>query len=295
MALKVTKLNQIVLHEAGPASSAKDTTYFLLHGIGTSLDFWGTIVPVLSADHRTIAVDIPGFGRSSSPEEGFTVHIAAAQIVTATNALDVQNGILVGHSLGAFIALRVAALEPTRFQRVVLVSGTLKRALEIIQRPVMTLRHPSFSLKVLMYFAVGTLPSKKRLASMMRHSPILRIIALQPWVGHSSKVDFDVLIAALSNDRGLSFARSLAAAYKVNYEELLQGVKQPVDLVWGASDGLISETDVEYVSNLLRVERKLVIPDCGHLPMIEFPSVLAQFIRNHPTPRGEVPAAAGEG
>ena len=278
MALKVTKLDHIALHEAGPASSANDTTYFLLHGIGASLDFWVAIVPLLAASGRTIAVDIPGFGRSSSPKEGFTVDTAAAQILTAAKALDVQNGVLVGHSLGAFIALRVAALEPTRFQRVVLVSGTLKRAQEIIARPGMVFRHPSFAINVSMYIAAGALPLKKYLASIISHSSILRSIALQPWVGHPSDVDFNVVVAALSNDGGLGFMRSLEAAHKVNYEELLRGVKQPVDLVWGAKDSLINETDVEYVSNILHVDRKLVIPDCGHWPMIEFPLVLAQFI-----------------
>lgn len=278
MALKVTKLDHIAFHEAGPASPANDTTYFLVHGIGASLDFWVTIVPLLAASSRTIAVDIPGFGRSSSPEDGFTVETAAARILTLAEALNVQNGILVGHSLGAFIALRVAALEPTRFQRMILVSGTLKRVLEAIQQPETVFRHPSFTINVSMYIAAGNLPLKKHLASIIRHSSTLRSIALKTWVGHPSEVDFNAVVAALSNDGGLGVAQTLKAARKVNYEELLRGVKQPVDLVWGAKDSLINEADVEYVSHILHVDRRLVIPDCGHLPMIESPFALAQFV-----------------
>jgi pimeloyl-ACP methyl ester carboxylesterase len=278
MALKIIELDHIAFHEAGPVSPANDATYFLLHGIGTSLDFWVAVVPLLAASSRTIAIDIPGFGRSSSPREGFTVDTAAAQIHALAEALDVQNGVLVAHSLGAFIALRVAALEPTRFQRLVLVGGTLKRALEMIQRPNMVFRQPAFAINVSMHLAAGILPLKKQLASLIGHSSILRGIALQPWVGNPGGVDFNVVVAALSNSGGIGVLRSLEAAQKVSYEDLLRDVTQPVDLVWGAKDSLISDADVEYATSILHVDRQLIIPDCGHWPMIEFPLALAQFV-----------------
>ena len=70
----------------------------------------------------------------------------------------------------------------------------------------------------------------------------------------------------------------MAAARHVDYEDLQRGATQPVDLVWGERDSLINAADIEYVADLVNVDRRLAIPRCGHWPMIEFPLVLAQFI-----------------
>jgi pimeloyl-ACP methyl ester carboxylesterase len=70
MALEVKELDHITLYEAAPSNPRDDTTYFLLDGIGTSLDFWVAVAPLLAEDNRTIAIDIPGFGRSSPARTG---------------------------------------------------------------------------------------------------------------------------------------------------------------------------------------------------------------------------------
>jgi pimeloyl-ACP methyl ester carboxylesterase len=278
MALEVKEVDRIMLYEAMPPNPKDDTTYFLLHGIGTSLDFWVAVAPLLAKANRTIAIDIPGFGRSPSPKDGPIFESTARQISKLTESLQVSNGVLVAHSLGAFIALRLAAMEPTRFQRLILVDGTLRRALELVKRPQSIFNQPALGLSVSMQFLGGILPLKKSMANVVGHSWLLRNVTLRPWVNDPSRLDPNVVITAFSNNGGLGVVRSLAAAHQIDYETLLRGVAQPVDLIWGERDNLINEADIEYVAALVNIDRRLSIPKCGHWPMIEFPMELAKFI-----------------
>ena len=291
MVLEVKELDHITLFEAAPPNPKDDTTYFLLHGIGTSLDFWAAVAPLLAKNNRTIAIDIPGFGRSSPPKDGLMLEPTALQIRTLTQSLHVRNGVLVAHSLGAFPALRLAALEPTRFQRLILVDGTLGRALEFVKHPKSGFNQPAFALSVSMQFVGGIIPLEKHLASIVGHSSLLRSLTLRPWVDDPGRLDPDLVTAALSNNGGLGVVRSLAGARDIDYEDLLRGVTQPVDLIWGERDNLINAADIEYVAGLVNVDRRLAIPRCGHWPMIEFPLVLAKFISSW----GEASTATNEG
>ncbi|HEV2583725.1 MAG TPA: alpha/beta hydrolase [Ktedonobacteraceae bacterium] len=278
MSLEVRELGHITFYEAVPPNPANNTTYFLLHGIGTSLDFWVAVAPLLGKENRTIAIDIPGFGRSSLPKDGPILEAAVRQISEFTRSLDVNNGILVAHSLGAFVALRLAAVERSRFQRLILVDGTLGRALQLIKNPRSILCQPALGAIVSTQFLAGTLPLKKNLTSIIGHSSLLRSLTLRPWVDEPGHLDPGIVTAALSNNGGLGSLRSLAAARQIEYEDLLRGVTQPVDLVWGERDNLINASDIEYVASLVNVDRRMAIPRCGHWPMIEYPIVLAQFI-----------------
>jgi pimeloyl-ACP methyl ester carboxylesterase len=278
MALEVKEVDRIMLYEATPPNPKDDTTYFLLHGIGTSLDFWVAVAPLLAKDNRTIAIDIPGFGRSPEPKDGPIFESTARRISKLTESLQVSNGVLVAHSLGAFVALRLVFLEPTRFQRLILVDGTLRRALELVKHPQSIFNQPTLGLSVSMQFLGGILPLKKSLASAVGHSRLLWNLTLKPWVDDPSRLDPNIVTAAFSNNGSLGAVRSLAAAYHIDYENLLRGVTQPVDLIWGERDNLIDESDIEYVAGLINIDRRLSIPKCGHWPMIEFPLVLAKFI-----------------
>lgn len=79
----------------------------------------------LSAGHRCIAVDQRGFGDSSRPATGYRVEDLAADAVAFLDALDLPAVTLVGHSMGTFVARRVAQLHPGRVRRLVLIGSAV--------------------------------------------------------------------------------------------------------------------------------------------------------------------------
>ena len=150
--------DNIAFFETAPSNSDDSVTYLLLHGIGTSLHFWTAITPVLGATGRTIALDLPGFGDSPLPPDGFRLDHVADQIRIFMKSIDVTNTVLVAHSLGAFVAFRVAAAEPARIRRLIIVDGTLGRVVNLLKKPWLAFRDPSLALHLATYLTESSIP-----------------------------------------------------------------------------------------------------------------------------------------
>ena len=87
----------------------------LLHGIGRSLEDWDLQFERLSADHRVIAVDVPGFGFSDRPDGPITLSTFAKGVLGTVDVLGETRPVhIIGNSLGGAIAMQVLAHRPER-------------------------------------------------------------------------------------------------------------------------------------------------------------------------------------
>src|SRR3712207_4455805 len=80
----------------------------LVHGLGAYSFSWRNTVAALKADYTTYAVDLLGFGQSPSPGFPSTMAAQADAVSTFIKAQGLVNPILIGHSMGGGISLRVA-------------------------------------------------------------------------------------------------------------------------------------------------------------------------------------------
>lgn len=96
----------------------------LLHGIGSGAASWLQVAQHLAAQARVIAWDAPGYGDSSPLESDVPkAEQYAARLAQMLDALEVDECVLVGHSLGALTALALArSAQAKRVSRLVLVS-----------------------------------------------------------------------------------------------------------------------------------------------------------------------------
>lgn len=99
-------------------------TYVFIHGIGNTLHSWDEVVKGMPDDVRLIGIDLLGFGKSPKPT--WAVYSAKTQAqsvaVTLFNLRLVQQPILVGHSLGALVAVEMAKRYPLAIKELVLCS-----------------------------------------------------------------------------------------------------------------------------------------------------------------------------
>src|SRR5205823_1835961 len=116
---------------------------------------------------RTIALDIPGFGGSPSPSAGFNLDHVAEQVCLFIGNINATNIVFVAHSLGAFVAFKVAATEPEKIRRLILVNGTLGRVINLLQRPWSAFRDPSLALHLAAYLAAASIPVPSSLARVV--------------------------------------------------------------------------------------------------------------------------------
>jgi len=81
----------------------------LLHGTGSTAHSWRDLAPWLAAQFRVVVPDLPGHGRTSSPEfAGFALPAMAAALADLLSAIDAPPALVVGHSAGAAILVRMA-------------------------------------------------------------------------------------------------------------------------------------------------------------------------------------------
>lgn len=96
----------------------------LLHGFTGATTTWAPLLPRLAADYATIAIDLPGHGRSSAPAraERFTLARFADDLLRVLDALTIDRVAVLGYSMGGRAALRFALRAPDRVAALVLES-----------------------------------------------------------------------------------------------------------------------------------------------------------------------------
>jgi pimeloyl-ACP methyl ester carboxylesterase len=98
----------------------------LLHGLGGNLAIWHLkVVPLLRQDFRVTTYDLRGHGHSDMPATGYTTADMADDLRGILDGLGIGQAHLVGHSLGADIALHFALRYPERAGKLILVEAGL--------------------------------------------------------------------------------------------------------------------------------------------------------------------------
>ena len=123
------------LPSAAAAGAAEQPPVLLLHGfLGAAYD-WQPLLCALGTQRRCVALDLPGHGAtavtpgdgsasiSSGPQEEFSLEAAAAAVAALVEQQGLAGCQLVGYSLGARLALLLAARWPHLFSGVASISG----------------------------------------------------------------------------------------------------------------------------------------------------------------------------
>lgn len=102
-----------------------EPTIVLIHGWICNHEFWKEQIPALAKKHRVIALDMIGCGKSDAPQVAYTQELLARSVLAVMDQAQVKDAVLVGHSMGAAVARRVALEHPTRVRALVSMDGAL--------------------------------------------------------------------------------------------------------------------------------------------------------------------------
>ncbi|RMH69233.1 MAG: alpha/beta fold hydrolase [Gemmatimonadetes bacterium] len=97
-------------------------TILFVHGLGSYLPAWHKNIQALRSDYRCIAVDLPGYGKSSKGAYPITMEWYADILVKFMAELKIDSAILAGHSMGGQIAMIMALKYPEQVERLILVA-----------------------------------------------------------------------------------------------------------------------------------------------------------------------------
>jgi pimeloyl-ACP methyl ester carboxylesterase len=102
----------------------------LIHGVGMASPIWEPQIEALSSDYDVVAYDMLGHGGSSLPPAEVSLADYADQLMSLIEGLELKRPHIIGHSMGALVALEFAITHPTRLSSVTAINPVYCRSAE---------------------------------------------------------------------------------------------------------------------------------------------------------------------
>jgi len=105
-------------------STGKGNAIVLLHGFLENLTMWDLIISKLAKNKRVICIDLLGHGKSGNLGYIHTMEKQAEMVKYVLNKLKLRRYIIIGHSMGGYVALAFAELYPKNVKGLCLMNST---------------------------------------------------------------------------------------------------------------------------------------------------------------------------
>lgn len=244
----------------------------LVHGAGGGAANWFELIGPLSASHRVIAPDLPGFGLSDAIEaEGPLSGAALPALDAVLAAAGVERFDLCGTSFGGLLAARLTQAAPARVRRLALVdSAGLGR-----EAP----RRVRIAALPLLGSAMLSRPGPRGIRWELR-----ALVTSTPLPSERENALVAYLLASARVASRSWFVRALrrfvgaAGQREVLSDAELAGIRQPTLVVWGARDRFFPTSHGRRAAAAIPRAVLRVMPDAGHSPNWERPAELASLV-----------------
>lgn len=229
----------------------------LLHGIGADKDNFLLVAHFLRRRFRLLIPDLPGFGESDKPvDAGYAVPQQIARLRAFSQAVNVPRFHLGGNSMGGFIAGAYAAHYPKDVRSLwLLAPAGVKGA-----KPSELMNALADAASELPIFA-RSIDEMRKLIAFVNHRPL--------WMPR-----FVLATMAAQQRRNYSLNRKIVAQLVdgPGLDELMHSkLRVPALIVWGNRDRALDVSGAEVMSRILPKAKIVIMPDVGHVPMIESP------------------------
>jgi 2-hydroxy-6-oxonona-2,4-dienedioate hydrolase len=246
-----------------------------IHGLGSSADRWLDIPDALSLYFHTVAIDLPGFGGSDKPSDmnytieafsdivrGFIDKIKITEENRGNNKA--RTTTLVGHSLGGYVASRIAATDNSNFlNKLVLVdsSGNLEKPTPLLDE----------------YLDAAMNPSKEKVRKVF-----------EQMVANPLLVS-DVLVHGFIdriNRPGSKYAFESSLRNSANTQIGIKNLNRisekgiPTLILWGMHDKVIPTQHSQIFKEAIKDSTVTMIPNTGHAPFTEKPALVCEYLHN---------------
>ncbi len=94
-----------------------------VHGLSANSRCWDTMAEALTPKYRLLAMDLRGRGLSEKPPTGYSITHHAKDVLGILDNLGLDRVVIMGHSLGAIIAMAFGAQYPERVDRLILIDA----------------------------------------------------------------------------------------------------------------------------------------------------------------------------
>ena len=231
----------------------------LIHGTAASLHTWQGWVGSLHARKRVITFDLPGFGLTGPfdgqyPRDDYRADNLARFTLDLLDALHVQRFAIGGNSLGGEVAWRVAAMAPSRVDRLILVDAT---------------GYAFVPEHIPVGFQLARVRGLNRLGEFLTPRSVVED-SVRDVYGDPSRVTgalvdryFEMMMRE-GNRHALNLRMEVIASDLA--PERIRTLKLPTLILWGGKDRLVPPANAQRFHADIAGSQLVVFPDLGHVP-----------------------------
>ena len=243
------------------SDKGKGRVIVLLHGFLESLEIWDELSEKLSKRFRVIAIDLPGHGETSPIGYMHSMELMAQCAKAVADSLGLKKYVLVGHSMGGYVALAFAELFPKNLSGLCLFHSTAMpdseekkkdrdRVAEIVRKD-----HKQFVSEL-----IPKLFAPENLSLLKNEVAKSKQIAM-----NTSK---EGIVAALKGMKE-----------RPSRELILKKITSPVLFIIGKKDVILAWENLLLLTSLPKKSYTIVLEQTGHMGFYEAPEETFKAIR----------------
>ncbi len=237
----------------------KGSPIIIVHGLGGHKEDFKAVMAELSSKHTVYAFDMLGFGQSSRVAPSVGIGRQAEVIKALMDSENLDKAVVVGNSLGGWVAATFAAKYPSRTDKLIVIDAA---GLKI------TLKGPPP-----VNFAPDKVEEMQKLLQTVIASPSAHTNEF------ATKALADFKASGEAATLGKLFAGFADPANKDRVlDDVLADIKAPTLVIWGDKDGLFPVALADIVAGAVKGAKKVIIPNASHFPQIDDPKGLSAAI-----------------
>jgi len=241
-----------------------------VHGLTANSRCWDVVVRPLMGRHRVLAVDLRGRGLSDKPSSGYSEEHHIKDLKSVIDSLELKRVALLGHSLGGYVSLGLAAKHPQKIAGLILMDAGGDLSQEYWDGVAAAIK-PSID-RLEMAF-----PAKNDFFSLMKQAPFL-----QPWSDEiEAYFEYDLVKTAdgfRSRIQPENIREEVSNKRETSVSQYYTAVQCPV-LILRATDGILQPDDIllpqDVVDNMLAAmpnARVVDVHDTNHYSILFQPN-----------------------
>jgi len=241
----------------------------LIGGLSRDHTIWDPIAAELSQSFQVIRFDNRGAGRSSQPKGSYEIEQMAEDTHQLLEQLDLTAINVVGHSLGGFIALYLAALHPDSVKKLFILGSSiktedeakpyLKQRIELAEASRKNTREENFT-----NYREHIVPQLYSAAFIQQATQLEQQLRKEATTTYPQSID--------------GFIGQAKAALNYDASEICQTINTPALIATGEYDRLVPPKNIEPIVNALSNAKMEIIAAAGHMANIEKPTLLSEMI-----------------
>jgi pimeloyl-ACP methyl ester carboxylesterase len=245
-----------------------DPAIVLLHGVSMSRRYFHKQLATLSSQHRVLALDLRGHGGSEKTEAGHTIPQYARDLRFFIEALELVQPVLLGWSMGAFVAWDFIRQFGT----------SLLGATIVTDEAASDFKWDGFP------HGFVDLPTLHALMTAVQEDRLAFLQDLVPQMFHHEQPPEDIawMVAESAKLPTGATAAILFDQCVQDYREVLPQIDVPTLVCWGRYDALVPVSGATHLHESIPGSQLVIFEDSGHCPFIEesesFNRTVTQFL-----------------